>query len=388
MSTPKTFGLATAAIHGRQHPDPSTGAVIPPIYATSTFVQIEPGKNLGWDYSRAGNPTRDAFEGVIAELEGGRSGFAFASGLAAEAAILDLLEQNSQLVISNDMYGGTWRLLNLVRKQTTGLDVVHADFRDPAAVEAAIGPKTKMIWVETPSNPLMELADLEAIARIAKKHRLLSVADNTFASPAIQRPLDYGFDIVVHSITKYIGGHSDIIGGAVIVKDDPELAERLSFLQKATGGILDPFSSFLALRGVKTLPLRIERHSENAYAIAKWLEGCKKVERVLYPWLESHPQYRLARAQMRSGGGMVSFFLKTDAEGLKRFFSRMKLFALAESLGGVESLVNQPSTMTHASVPEERRLALGITPNLIRLSVGIEDKNDLIAELEDALASL
>lgn len=382
------MGLATSAIHGRQSVDSATGAVIPPIYATSTYAQHAPGQHTGWEYSRSQNPTRAAFEAAIAELEGGLAGFAFASGSAAEAAILELLEHGSHVLVSNDVYGGTWRLLNRVRSFSAGLTIRHVDFKDPAAVEAAITPETRLIWVETPSNPLMEIIDLEAVAAIAKKHKLLSVADNTFASPVIQKPLSFGFDIVLHSVTKYVGGHSDFIGGAVVVKDDPELSERVAFLQNATGGILDPFSSFLGLRGIKTLPLRIERHSENALKIAAWLENNPKVERVLYPHLPSHPQYELAKKQMRLGGGMVSFFVRDQGEGLSRFFKRLRLFTLAESLGGVESLVNQPFAMTHASIPEDRRRALGITPSLIRLSVGIEDFDDLIAELEQALAAL
>lgn len=384
----RIMGLATSAIHGRQSVDSVTGAVIPPIYATSTYAQHAPGQHTGWEYSRSQNPTRAAFEAAIAELEGGIAGFAFASGSAAEAAVLELLEHGSHVLVSNDVYGGTWRLLNRVRSFSAGLTIRHVDFKDLAAVEAAITPETKLIWVETPSNPLMEIIDLTAIAAIAKKHKLLSVADNTFASPAIQKPLSFGFDIVLHSVTKYVGGHSDFIGGAVVVRDDPELLERVAFLQNATGGILDPFSSFLGLRGVKTLPLRIERHSENALEIATWLQNNPKVERVLYPHLPSHPQYELAKKQMRLGGGMVSFFVHDQGEGLSRFFKQLHLFTLAESLGGIESLVNQPFTMTHASIPEDRRRALGITPSLIRLSVGIENVDDLIAELDDALAAL
>jgi cystathionine gamma-lyase len=384
----RSQGLSTRAIHGRQSHDPSTGAVIPPIFATSTFAQSAPGVTTGWEYSRSQNPTRAAFEAALAELEGGSAGFAFASGLAAEAAILDLLEHGSHIVASDDLYGGTWRLFHRVRANSSNLAVTHVDFADLAAIEAAITPRTALLWVETPSNPLLKLADLSAVAAIGKKHGVLTVADNTFASPAVQRPLEHGFDLVVHSVTKYIGGHSDIIGGAIVTADDADLQTRVGFVQNATGGILDPFSSFLGLRGIKTLPLRIERHSANALTIARRLEEHPAVERVLYPGLPSHPQHDLALRQMQGGGGMISVFLKATPKQTIKVLESFKIFALAESLGGVESLVGHPVTMSHGSIPAERRAALGITPNLIRLSIGIEDAPDLIGDLEQALARL
>ena len=381
-------GLQTIAIHGGQSPDATTGAVIPPIYATSTYAQIAPGQHTGYEYSRSQNPTRAAFEAGLAAIEGGKAGFAFASGLAAENAVLDLLEHGSHVIVSEDVYGGSWRLFHRVRARTANLSVTHVDASDPAAIRAAITPQTRLIWVESPGNPLLKIADLAAIAAIAREHGALSVADNTFASPAVQRPLDFGFDIVVHSVTKYVGGHSDLIGGGVVVREDADLIERLGFIQNATGAILDPFSSFLALRGLKTLPLRMERHAANAQTLAQWLEGQSKVERVLYPGLPSHPQHNLAARQMRSGGGMLSFFLKGGEEAAARFFKPLSLFTLAESLGGVESLAGHPFTMSHASLPADRRASLGITPGLIRLSVGIEDAGDLIADLERGLSAV
>jgi cystathionine gamma-lyase len=378
-------GLATRAIHGRQERDAKTGAVITPIFATATFAQSSPGVNTGWEYSRSGNPTRAAFEAALAELESGAAGFAFASGLAAEAAVLELLDQGAHVVASNDLYGGTWRLFHRVRGRTAGLTVTEVDASDPAAVAAAITPSTRMIWVETPGNPLLRVADLAAISSIGRERGILTVADNTFASPAVQRPLEFGFDIVVHSVTKYVSGHSDIIGGAAIVRDDRELIEQLRFLQNATGGVLDPFSSFLALRGLKTLPLRMERHAANALEVARFLEQHRKVARVQYPGLPSHPQHNLAARQMSSGGGMVSFFVKGSPESAAKVLERTRYFTLAESLGGVESLAGHPWTMSHASVPESLRRAAGITPKLVRLSVGIEDASDLIRDLDHAL---
>jgi cystathionine gamma-lyase len=336
-------------------------------------VQSSPGVNTGWEYSRSGNPTRAAFEAALAELEGGAAGFAFASGLAAEAAVLELLNQGAHVVASNDLYGGTWRLFHRVRQRTAGLTVTEVDASDPGAVAAAITPLTKMIWVETPGNPLLRIADLAAIASIGRDRVILTVADNTFASPAVQRPLEFGFDIVVHSVTKYVSGHSDIIGGAAIVRDDRELIDRLRFLHNATGGVLDPFSSFLALRGLRTLPLRMERHAANALEVARFLEQHPKVAP------------NLAARQMSSGGGMVSFFVKGSLEATVKVLERTRYFTLAESLGGVESLVGHPWTMSHASVPEPMRRAAGITPQLVRLSVGIEDASDLIRDLNHAL---
>jgi cystathionine gamma-lyase len=381
----RPLGLSTRAIHGRQTPDAATGAVITPIYATSTFVQSSPGVNTGWEYSRSGNPTRAAFENALAELEGGAAGFAFASGLAAQAAVLELLDHGAHVVASDDVYGGSWRLFHRVRERSAGLSVTHVDASDRSAIEAAITAKTGLIWIETPGNPLLRIADLAGVAEIGRKRAILTAADNTFASPAVQRPLEHGFDIVVHSVTKYVSGHSDIVGGAAVVRDDRGLIDRLRFLQNATGGVMDPFSSFLALRGLRTLPLRMERHAANALAVARFLESHPKVGRVSYPGLPSHSQHNLAARQMSSGGGMVSFFVNGGPDGAIRTLERVRYFALAESLGGVESLVSHPWTMSHASIPEPLRRAAGITPDLVRLSVGIEDASDLIADLDQAL---
>lgn len=376
--------LATLSVHSGKVND-QHGAVMPPIYATSTFAQPAPGQHTGYEYSRSGNPTRHVLEQAIAELEGGTRGYAFASGLAGIATVLELLDKDSHIVAVDDVYGGTWRLLENVRKHTAGLQVSWVKPDDLAGLEAAIRPDTRMIWVETPTNPLLKLADLSAIAGIAKRHQIISVADNTFASPIIQRPLELGFDIVVHSATKYLNGHSDVVAGLVAVGNNLALAEKLGYLQNATGGVLDPFSSFLTLRGIRTLALRIEKHSENALEIARWLTQHPQVEKVLFPWLESHPQYALARTQMSQPGGMISFVVKGDDHYASDVIRKLKWFTLAESLGGVESLVSQPFSMTHASIPLEKRLANGITPQLIRLSVGIEDSADLIADLAQAL---
>jgi cystathionine gamma-lyase len=380
----RLLGPNTRAIHGGQTIDPTTGAVVTPIYATSTFVQQAPGVHKGYEYARSQNPTRAAFEAAIADAERGSAGFAFASGLAAEATILELAGHGSHVVASEDLYGGSWRLFHRVRGHSADLSVTHVDPADPEGFRAAIKPNTAFIWIETPSNPLLRLADLEAIAKIGRERGILTVVDNTFASPAVQLPLELGIDIVVHSVTKYIGGHSDIVGGAIVVRDT-ELAQKLGFLQNATGGILDPFSSFLALRGIKTLPLRIHRHGDNALAVARWLEAHPKIERVIYPGLESHPQHALAQRQMANGGGMVAAFLKADDAQTIEVLKRFRLIALAESLGAVESLVGQPWTMSHGSLPEQDRFARGIRPNLIRLSIGIEDIEDLTDDLEQAL---
>jgi cystathionine gamma-lyase len=376
--------LATLSVHSGEFYD-QHGAVMPPIYATSTFAQPAPGQHTGYEYSRSGNPTRHALETAIAELESGSRGFAFASGLAAIATVLELLDKESHIVAIDDVYGGTYRLLENVRKRSAGLQVSWVKPGDVAALEAAIRPQTRMIWVETPTNPLLKLADLAAIANLARRHKLISVADNTFASPVIHRPLEYGFDLVVHSATKYLNGHSDVVAGLAVVGDNPALAEQLAYLQNAVGGVLDPFSSFLTLRGMRTLALRVEKHSANALAVALWLENHPQVEKVWYPGLESHPQYDLARRQMALPGGMISVVIKGDADRASQVIRNLTLFTLAESLGGVESLVSQPYSMTHASIPLEQRLANGIVPQLIRLSVGIEDANDLIADLEKAL---
>lgn len=377
--------LATQSVHSGAFND-QHGAVMPPIYATSTFAQPAPGQHTGYEYSRSGNPTRHALETAIAELEGGTRGYAFASGLASISTVLELLDKDSHLVAIDDVYGGTYRLIENVRRRSAGLQVSWVKPDDLAGLEAAIRPDTRMIWVETPTNPLLKLADLEAIAAIAKRHNILSVADNTFASPVIHRPLELGFDIVVHSATKYLNGHSDVVAGLAVVGDNPALAEKLGYLQNAVGGVLDPFSSFLTLRGIRTLSLRVERHSSNALALARWLEQQPQVEKVWFPWLESHPQYQLARKQMALPGGMISVVIKGDDARATEIINKLKLFTLAESLGGVESLVSQPFSMTHASIPLEQRLANGITPQLIRLSVGIEDEQDLIADWKNALA--
>lgn len=377
--------LNTLSVHSGTFTD-QHGAVMPPIYATSTFAQPAPGQHTGYEYSRSGNPTRHALETAIAELEGGTRGYAFASGLAAISTVLELLDKDSHIVAVDDVYGGTYRLIENVRKRSTGLRVSWVKPDDLAGLEAAIRPDTRMIWVETPTNPLLKLADLEAIATIAQRHKILSVADNTFASPVIHRPIELGFDIVVHSATKYMNGHSDVVAGLAVVGDNPALAEKLGYLQNAVGGVLDPFSSFLTLRGIRTLSLRIERHSSNALALAQWLEQQPQVEKVWFPWLPSHPHHALARKQMALPGGMISVVVKGNDQYATEIISKLKLFTLAESLGGVESLVSQPYSMTHASIPLEQRLANGITPQLIRLSVGIEGADDLIADWQQALA--
>ncbi len=374
----------TKTVHAGYTPD-HTGAVMPAIYATSTYAQSAPGQHTGYEYSRSGNPTRDALESAIAELENGSRGYAFSSGLAASSTVLELLDKDSHLVAVDDLYGGTYRLLEKVRSRTAGLRVTYVEAHDITGLEAAIRPDTKMIWVETPTNPLLKLADLAAIAQIAQRHGIISVADNTFASPYLQRPLDLGFDIVVHSATKYLNGHSDVIAGLAVVGENAELAEKLGFLQNSVGGVLDPFSSFLVLRGMRTLALRMQRHIDSASKIAHWLEQQPQIETVFYPGLVSHPQHELAKRQMNGFGGMISVHLKGDDDYARRLIQELKLFTLAESLGGVESLIGQPFSMTHASIPLEKRLASGITPQLIRISVGIEDAEDLIADLAQAL---
>jgi cystathionine gamma-lyase len=380
------LAFSTRTIHGGQHHDPTTGAVMVPIYATSTYAQESPGVHKGYDYARSENPTRAAFERCIADLETGTAGFAFASGLAAIATVLDLLETGSHVVASDDLYGGSFRLFERVRRRSAGLSFSFVDMSDMAAIESALQPNTKMIWVETPTNPLLRLADLEAISKLARRRGILAAADNTFASPYVQRPLELGFDIVVHSTTKYLNGHSDMVGGIAIVGENPDLAERLKFLQNAVGAIQGPFDSFLALRGVKTLALRLERHCTNALKIARWLEARSDVARVIYPGLESHPQHALAKYQMAAFGGIVTVVLKRDLSGTRRFLEHCRLFTLAESLGGVESLIEHPAIMTHASLPAELREKSGISDSLIRLSCGVEDADDLIADLEQALA--
>ncbi len=381
--------FATRCIHGGQSPDPTTGAVSMPIYATSTYAQSGPGDHKGFVYARGHNPTRYAFERAIANLENGEAAFAFGSGLAAMDAMLDLLPLNSHIIASDDLYGGSVRLFERVRKDTTGLTVSYIDMSDIKNIESAIQPNTKMVWVETPTNPLLKLADLEQIGALCKKHNVLGAVDNTFATPWIQRPLDYGFDLVVHSATKYIGGHSDLIAGVVVVGANKDIQDRMRFIQNATGGILSPFDSFLALRGLKTLDVRMERHCKSALKIAEFLESHAKIAKVYYPGLKSHPAHALAQKQMCAGfGGVVSASLKTDLDGSRRMLSACRVFTLAESLGGVESLIEHPAIMTHASVPLAQRQKLGIDDGLIRLSVGIESVDDLISDLNQALAAI
>jgi cystathionine gamma-lyase len=376
------LAFATRVIHGGQRPDPLTGAVMPPIYATSTYVQSSPGVHKGYEYSRTANPTRDALQAAVANLEGGFAGFGFASGMAATATILELLDAGSHIVAMHDLYGGSYRILENVRKRSAGYEVTFADLTDAAALERAIRPTTRMLWVETPSNPLLKIVDLSRVSKIAQRHKLLSVCDNTFATPFIQRPLEHGFDIVVHSTTKYLNGHSDAVGGAAVVREDAELRERLGYLQNALGGVSSPFDSFLTLRGIKTLALRMERHCANGQAVAQFLESHAKVARVYYPGLASHPQHELAKRQMQGRyGGIVTAVLRGDIEYTRKVLERCELFSLAESLGGVESLIEQPALMTHASLPAAVRESLGISDSLIRLSVGVEDQGDLIAEL-------
>lgn len=379
-------GLGTRAIHAGQSPDPSTGAVMTPIYATSTYVQSSPGVHQGFEYSRSHNPTRFAWERCIADLEGGTRGYAFASGLAATSTVLDMLDAGSHVVCMDDVYGGTYRLFERVRRRSAGLDFSFVNLNDFDALAAAIRPDTKLIWAETPTNPMLKIVDLTRLGEFARSRGIVLVVDNTFCSPMVQRPLEHGAHMVMHSATKYLNGHSDMVGGVIVVGDEPELAEQMTFLQNAVGGVQGPFDSFLALRGIKTLHLRMERTCSNALQIAHWLEAHPNVEKVIYPGLQSHPQHALAARQMKGFGGIVSIYVKGGLPAARQMMERCHLFALAESLGGVESLVNHPAIMTHASVPIERRAALGIHDNLVRLSVGVEDVGDLIAELDAALA--
>ncbi len=379
------LGFGTRAIHAGQEPDPTTGAVMTPIYCTSTYAQQSPGVHKGFDYGRSHNPTRFAFERCVADLEEGTAGFAFASGLAAIGTVLELLDHGSHVIVCDDIYGGSYRLFERVRRRSANLDFSYVNPTSLAAFEAALRPTTRMIWIETPSNPLLKLADLAAIADLAKRHGVLCAADNTFATPYVQRPLTLGCDIVVHSVTKYLNGHSDMIGGMAVVGDNPSLAQRLGFLQNAVGAISGPFDCFLALRGLKTLALRMERHCQNAQQIAEWLERQPGVERVHYPGLASHPQHALAQRQMAAGGGMISVVLSGGEARSRRFLERCQLFTLAESLGGVESLIEHPALMTHATIPAPQRAALGIADGLVRLSVGVEDVKDLIADLSQAM---
>jgi cystathionine gamma-lyase len=385
MTDTTKAGLGTRAIHAGQQPDPSTGAVMQPIYATSTYAQASPGVHKGFEYSRTQNPTRFAYERCVADLESGTRGFAFASGMAATATLLELLDSGAHVVAGDDLYGGTFRLFERVRRRSAALDFTFVDMTETRAVEAALRPETRMIWVETPSNPMLKLADLAAIAALGRSRDLITVADNTFATPINQRPLELGFDVVVHSATKYLNGHSDVVNGVVVVQD-AALADRLAFLQNAVGAVAGPFDSFLALRGLKTLHLRMQRHNENGQHVAEWLSQHPRVERVLYPGLASHPQHALARRQMSGCTGMISALIKGGPGAANRFLERLELFALAESLGGVESLANHPAIMTHASIPPDLRAKLGISDELVRLSCGVEDVEDLIADLEQALS--
>ncbi len=379
--------FATKVIHGGQHPDPRTGAVMPPIYQTSTYIQSAPGEHTGYEYSRSQNPTRFAYERCIASLENGTRGFAFASGMAATSTILELIDSGDHVLAMDDLYGGTFRLFDKVRKRSAGVEFDFVDMSDIDALRATIKPNTKMLWVETPTNPMLTLVDLKAVAALAKELGIIAVADNTFATPYNQRPLDYGFDIVMHSATKYINGHSDMVGGVAVVGDNEKLAEDLAFLQNSTGAIAGPFDSFLALRGLKTLALRMKQHNESGMRIAQWLTAHNQIEKVYYPGLASHPQADLAEEQMEGFGGMISVVIKGGLKKASAFMKNLKLFALAESLGGVESLSNHPALMTHASVPKDIRKRLGISDSLVRLSVGVEDVEDLIADIRQALDS-
>ena len=384
----KNYDIATRTIHAGQEPDPSTGAIMTPIYATSTYVQESPGRHKGYDYARSINPTRLAYERCVADLESGTRGWAFASGLAAMATALDALDSGSHIVVSDDLYGGTFRLFEKVRRRSANLDFTFVDLTDALKFETSIKENTRMVWIETPSNPLLKIIDLEAIAKIARERKIISVSDNTFATPWMQRPIESGFDMVVHSATKYLNGHSDMVGGVIVVGENKELADQIAFLQNSVGAIAGPFDSFLALRGLKTLALRMERHCSNALEIARWLEEQSQVKSVHYPGLKTHPQHDLARQQMRGFGGMVTIILKTDLEGTRRFLENTHLFSLAESLGGVESLINHPAIMTHGSIPKEMREKLGITDSLVRLSVGVESVRDLIDDLQFAFEAI
>jgi cystathionine gamma-lyase len=385
MTQSNTLGFATRCVHAGQDNDPTTGAVVTPIYATSTYAQSSPGVHKGFEYARTQNPTRMALERCIADLEGGTAGFAFASGMAATATIVDSLEKDSHVIVGDDVYGGTRRLFDRVRRQSAGVQATYADLTDVEALTAAIGPNTRLVWLETPTNPMLKVIDLERIATIARSENITTVCDNTFASPWIQRPLEYGFDLVMHSTTKYLNGHSDMVGGVVVVGNNTELRDRLAFLQNAAGAIQGPFDSFLALRGVKTLALRMERQSASALQIAHWLAQHPRIRRVRYPGLASHPQHQLARRQMRAFGAMIAVELDGTSDDARRFLERCRLFTLAESLGGVESLISLPALMTHASTASGVRASLGITDTLIRISVGVEDVEDLITDLKVAL---
>ena len=378
-------GFATRAIHAGQRPDPVTGAIMTPIYASSTYVQESPGVHKGYEYSRTANPTRKALEDCVADLENGVAGFAFASGMSATGTLLELLDHGSHVVAGDDLYGGSYRIFENVRKRTAGHSFAFVDFSNLKAVESAIGPDTKMLWVETPTNPLLKVIDLAAIAEIGKKHGVLTVCDNTFASPYCQRPLDHGIDLVMHSATKYLNGHSDVIAGMVVAANE-ELAERIAYLHNAVGSILGANDAFWVLRALKTLPVRVERHCANAMAIAEWLDANAKIEKVYYPGLPGHANHDIAKIQMNGYGGIVTAVLSGGMDAARQFLERTELFSLAESLGGVESLIEHPAIMTHASIPRHLREEIGIVDGLVRLSVGIEDIDDLIRDLKQALA--
>lgn len=383
MKTKKdNLGFATRSIHAGQFPDPSTGAIMTPVYLTSTYVQESPGKHKGWEYSRTHNPTRKTFENCLADLEGGTYGFAFASGCAATTTVMHILKSGDHIIAGDDMYGGTFRILDKVMR-LCGIEISFVDLTNADNFIKAVKPNTKMVWLETPTNPTLKLVDIRKVSAEAHKHNIIVAVDNTFMSPYFQRPLSLGADIVVHSVTKYIGGHSDIVGGAVITSR-ADIAERLQFLSNTMGAIQAPFDAFMCLRSLKTLPLRMRAHEANAMAVAKFLESHPKVERVIYPGLSSHPQHHIAREQMLGMGGMITFYIKGGLKEARSFLENVQVFSLAESLGGVESLVEHPAIMTHASVPAENRKALGIDDTLIRLSVGIEDLEDLLSDLKCA----
>ena len=382
-------GFDTRAIHAGQEPDPTTGAIMTPIYTSSTYVQESPGVHKGYDYSRSINPTRKALEACIADLEGSSYGYAFSSGMAACSTVLEVLNSGDHVIAMDDLYGGTYRLFEDVRKRSAGLEFTFSDLSDFSTVKSSIRNNTKMIWVETPTNPLLKIVDLKKIAKFAKENNLISVCDNTFCSPYIQNPLELGFDIVVHSATKYLNGHSDLIGGIVVCSNHKtELAEQILYLQNAIGSIMNPFDSFLLLRSLKTLAVRMERHCENAMQIASFLDSHEAIEKVIYPGLQSHPQHDLAKKQMKHYGGMLTLILKGGLDSARLFLERTEIFSLAESLGGVESLIEHPAIMTHASIPPDVREEIGITDGLVRLSVGIESLDDLIQDLKVALKGL
>ena len=384
-----TQGFATKAIHSGQEPDPSTGAIIGPIYTSSTYVQESPGEHKGFDYSRTSNPTRKALEVCMADLEEGGQGFAFSSGMAATATVLELLDTGDHIISMDDLYGGTYRLFENVRKRSSGLEFSYSNLSSLDDLESLLKPNSRMIWVESPSNPLLKIVDLEKVSEFAKKHNLISVCDNTFCSSYVQKPLNLGFDVVLHSATKYLNGHSDVIGGLVVSSQEREdLAEQLAFLSNSIGSIMSPFDSFLVLRSLKTLAVRMEKHCENAFEIASFLKEHEAIEKIYYPGLSNHPSHEIAKKQMHGFGGMITVILKGGLKTATTFLERTKIFALAESLGGVESLIEHPAIMTHASVPAEVRKDLGIEDGLVRLSVGIESVEDLLDDLNQALSGV